>query len=191
MRQRLLNDLIPDVFYRELFMSSCLSGWQCGEEKHHYMALCHEVLSRSQLNALGKLKEAGIIANNLVVLPNASNISLANNGTHLSLGSRVLTGLMADAGSCYGELEEKHYGDLVIKICEHFLPLIAGTAVSVPTRSWRFWPFFMPWGSACSGAGLFRPSMWSRVCDGYGIRGSFCCPKFCGSASSSIWGAAR
>lgn len=133
-RQRMLNDLIPDVFYRELFMSPCLSGWHCGEEKHRYMALCHEVLSRSQLNALGKLKEAGIIANNLVVLPNTSNISLANNGTHLSLGSRVLTGLMADPGSGYGELEEKYYGDLVIKICEHFLPLFVGTYSAAPYR---------------------------------------------------------
>lgn len=33
-RQRMLNDLIPDVLYRELFMSPCLSGWHCGEEKH-------------------------------------------------------------------------------------------------------------------------------------------------------------
>jgi hypothetical protein len=133
-RQRMLNDLIPDVFYRELFMSPCLSGWQCGEEKHRYMALCHEVLSRSQLNALGKIKEAGIIANNLVVLPNTSNISLANNGTHLSLGSRVLTGLMADGGPHYGDLEEKYYGDLVIKISEHFLPLLVGTYSAAPYR---------------------------------------------------------
>jgi hypothetical protein len=133
-RQRMLNDLIPDVFYRELFMSPCLSGWHCGEEKHGYMALCHEVLSRSQLNALGKLKEAGIIANNLVVLPNTSNISLANNGTHLSLSSRVLTGLMADSGARYGDREEKYYGDLVIKICEHFLPLFVGIYSAAPYR---------------------------------------------------------
>jgi len=133
-RQRLLNNLISDAFYRELFMSPCLSGWHCGEEKHRYMALCHEVLSRSHLNALGKLKEAGIIANNLVVLPNTSNISLANNGTHLSLGSRVLTRLMAQAGSGYGVLEEKHYGDLVIKITEHFLPLFVGTYSAAPYR---------------------------------------------------------
>jgi hypothetical protein len=133
-RQRMLNNLIPDAFYRELFMSPCLSGWHCGEEKHRYMALCHEVLSRSQLNALGKLKEAGIISNNLVVLPNMSNISLANNGTHLSIGSRVLTRLMADPGSGYGEKEEKYYGDLVVKIVEHFLPLFVGTYSAAPYR---------------------------------------------------------
>jgi hypothetical protein len=133
-RQRMLNNLIPDAFYRELFMSPCLSGWHCGEEKHRYMALCHEVLSRSQLNALGKLKEAGIIANNLVVLPNMSNISLANNGTHLSLGSRVLSRLMVDPGSGYGEKEEKCYGDLAIKIVEHFLPLFVGTYSAAPYR---------------------------------------------------------
>jgi len=133
-RQRMLNNLIPDAFYRELFMSPCLSGWHCGEEKHRYMALCHEVLSRSQLNALGKLKEAGIIANNLVVMPNMSNISLANNGTHLSLGSRVLTRLMADPGTGYGDREEKHYGDLAVKIVEHFLPLFVGRYSAAPYR---------------------------------------------------------
>ena len=133
-RQRQLNNLIPDTFYRELFMSPCLSGWQCGEEKHRYMALCHEVLSRSQLNALGKLKEAGIIANNLVVLPHTSNISLANNGVHLSLGSRVLTRLLAQGAPGYGEREEKYFGDLVIKVCEHFLPLFVGTYSAAPYR---------------------------------------------------------
>ena len=29
-RQKELNDLIPDAFYRELFMSPCLSGWDRG-----------------------------------------------------------------------------------------------------------------------------------------------------------------
>jgi hypothetical protein len=130
----MLNNLIPDAFYRELFMSPCLSGWHCGEEKHRYMALCHEVLSRSQLNALGKLKEAGIIANNLVVRPNMSNISLANNGTHLCLGSRVLTRLLADPGTGYGEKEEKYYGDLAVKIVEHFLPLLVGRYSAAPYR---------------------------------------------------------
>ena len=48
-------------------------------------------LSRSQLNTIGKLKEAGIIVNNLVVLPNTSSTSLANNGTHITLGSRMLS----------------------------------------------------------------------------------------------------
>ena len=139
-RQKGLNDLISDAFYRELFMSPCLSGWHCGEEKHRYMALCHEVLSRSQLNALGKLKEAGIIANNLVVLPNTSNVCLANNGTHLSLGSRRLTAMMGDPGSGYGLPEEKHYGDLVIKISEHFLPLFVGSYSAAPYR-FDFWDF--------------------------------------------------
>jgi len=86
-RQQQLNDCISDTFYRELFMSPCLSGWDRGEEKHAYMHLCHQVLSRSQLNAVAKLQEAGIIANNLVVLPSLSNTSAANNGIHVSLGS--------------------------------------------------------------------------------------------------------
>ncbi|MFA7425745.1 MAG: hypothetical protein WCZ16_11855, partial [Desulfosarcinaceae bacterium] len=120
-RQRRLNELISDAFYRELFMNPCLSGWDRGEDKHAYMALCHRVLSRSQLNAVARLKEAGIIANNLVVLPNTSNISLANNGTHLSLGSRRLSRLRGDEVTGFGPAEEKHVGDLVLKISEHFL----------------------------------------------------------------------
>lgn len=139
-RQKKLNDLISDSFYRELYMSPCLSGWDCGEDKHRYMALCHEVMSRSQLNTLSKLKESGIIANNLVVLPNTSNISLANNGTHVSLGSRVLTHLLRSQVSEYGVLDEKYYGDLVLKITEHFLPLFVGTYSAAPYRM-DFWDF--------------------------------------------------
>ena len=133
-RQKQLNDLIPDAFYRELFMSPCLSGWDCGEAKHAYMGLCHKVLSRSQLNAVAKLKEAGIIASNLVVLPNLSNTSLANNGTHLSLGSRRLTGILAAGEAGFGPAEEKYMGDLVIKIAEHFLPLFVGAYSGAPYR---------------------------------------------------------
>ena len=133
-RQKRLNTLISDSFYRSLFMSPCLSGWDDGEAKQRYMHLCHEVLSRSQLNAVIKLREAGIIANNLVVLPNTSNIGIANNGTHISLGSRKLTQLMAEPKSGFGPLEEKHYGDLVIKIVEHFLPLFVGTYSAAPYR---------------------------------------------------------
>jgi hypothetical protein len=137
-RQKQLNNLISDAFYRELFMSPCLSGWDQGEAKHAYMALCHQVLSRSQLNAVAKLKEAGIIMNNLVVLPNTSNICLANNGIHLSLGSRRLSRFLADPAIAYGAADEKYYGDLVIKISEHFLPLFVGTYSAAPYR-FDFW----------------------------------------------------
>jgi hypothetical protein len=133
-RQKRLNNLISDSLYRSLFMSPCLSGWDDGEAKHRYMHLCHKVLSRSQLNAVIKLREAGIIVNNLVVLPNTSNIGIANNGTHISLGSRKLTELMKNPGSGFGPLEEKYYGDLVIKIVEHFLPLFVGTYSAAPYR---------------------------------------------------------
>ncbi|MGD9211874.1 MAG: hypothetical protein PVI90_13915, partial [Desulfobacteraceae bacterium] len=133
-RQKKLNNLISDSFYRSLFMSPCLSGWKNGEAKHNYMHLCHTLLSRSQLNAVIKLREAGIVANNLVVLPNTSNISLANNGTHISLGSRKLTQLLADPKSGFGSNEEKYYGDLVIKIVEHFLSLFVGTYSAAPYR---------------------------------------------------------
>ncbi|MFZ5586704.1 MAG: hypothetical protein ACOZHQ_12320 [Thermodesulfobacteriota bacterium] len=133
-RQKQLNAAIPDSFYRELFMSPCLSGWDQGEQKHRYMHLCHQVLSRSQLNTLVKLREAGIIQNNLVVLPHTSNLSLANNGTHVSLGSRRLGQALADPGSGFGPAQEKRLGDLVIKCVEHFLPLFVGAYTAAPYR---------------------------------------------------------
>ncbi|ACD94329.1 hypothetical protein [Trichlorobacter lovleyi] len=133
-RQKELNDHIPDSFYRELFMSPCLSGWDKGEDKFRYMQLCHQVLSRSQLNAVAKLKDAGIILNNLVVLPNVSNVSLANNGTHISIGSRRLTAALQDSGSGFKAAHEKLLGDLTIKISEHFLPLFVGSYTAAPFR---------------------------------------------------------
>jgi len=133
-RQKHLNECISDAFYRELFMSPCLSGWDEGEAKHQYMCLCHQVLSRSQLNAVIKLRDAGIITRNLVVLPNTSNISLANNGTHVSLGSMKLTDHLAEHTSGYGPAHEKYLGDLVIKIVEHFLPLFVDTYSAAPYR---------------------------------------------------------
>ncbi len=133
-RQRQLNDCISDAFYRELMMSPCLSGWDDGEAKQSYMHLCHQALSRSQLNGVAKLREAGIIVNNLVVLPNVSNTSLANNGIHVSLGSRRLTEALRDPQSGIGAAEEKHAGDLAIKIVEHFLPLFVGLYSAAPYR---------------------------------------------------------
>lgn len=88
LRQRKLNDIISDSFYRELFINPCLAGWDRGEDKFNYMMLCHQTLSRSQLNAVAKMKEAGIINSNLVVLPNTCNVSLANNGIHITIGSK-------------------------------------------------------------------------------------------------------
>lgn len=139
-RLRQLNDMIPDAVYRQLFMNPCLSGWDQGEEKHQYMHLCHQVLSRSQLNAVTKLKDAGIITSNLVVMPNMSNISLANNGTHISLSSEKMGRMMADPSSGFGAVEEKYFGDLVIKIVEHFLPLFVNTYSADPYRM-DFWDF--------------------------------------------------
>lgn len=133
-RQKYLNSLISDSFYRELFMSPCLSGWDKGEEKYHYMILCHQTLSRSHLNTLAKLKEAGIITRNLIVLPNISNISLANNGTHISIGSRKLSSLLATGRSGMTPADEKYIGDLAVKIVEHFLPLFVGTYSASPYR---------------------------------------------------------
>ena len=140
LRQKLLNERISDSFYRELFISPCLSGWEKGEEKYQYMILCHQVLSRSQINTIAKLKEAGIILSNLVVLPNISSTSLANNGTHISLGSRKLTNLLSNAASGFNANDEKYIGDLAIKIVEHFLPLFVGTYSAAPYQ-FNFWDF--------------------------------------------------
>ncbi|MDQ1239655.1 MAG: hypothetical protein QG577_1841, partial [Thermodesulfobacteriota bacterium] len=134
LRQKKLNDCVSDSFYRELFMSPCLSGWDDGQSKHAYMHLCHEVLSRSQLNATAKLREAGIMPRKLVFLPTLSNTSLANNGTHLSLGSLKLTQLLSDHESGFTRVHEKFIGDLVIKVIEHFLPLFVGTYTAAPYR---------------------------------------------------------
>ena len=133
-RQKKLNEIISDSFYRELFINPCLSGWDIGEAKYNYMHLCHQVLSRSQLNAVAKLREADIITNNLVVLPNTSNISLANNGTHISLGSIKLSNYLQDKSSGFTKAHEKYLGDLVIKMVEHFLPLFVGTYSAAPYR---------------------------------------------------------
>ena len=133
-RQKELNDHVSDTFYRDLFMSPCLSGWDKGEAKYRYMQLCHQVLSRSQLNGVAKLRESGIIVNNLVVLPNVSNVSLANNGTHISIGSKRLSRALGDPGSGFTAAHEKHLGDLAIKITEHFLPLFVGIYTAAPYR---------------------------------------------------------
>jgi len=134
-RQTDLSSTISDSFYRELFMSPCLSGWDDGEAKAHYMHLCHQVLSRSQLNSVAKLREAGIISNNLIVLPSLSNVSLANNGIHITQGSRTLTRAIAHHGDdSEAQAEEKRLGDLVIKIYEHFLALFVGTYSAAPYR---------------------------------------------------------
>lgn len=134
MRLKDLNNCISDAFYRELFMNPCLSDWNRGEAKNEYMHLCHSVLSHSQLNAVAKLREAGIISTNLVVLPTTSNISLANNGTHISMGSRILGKYLGDKSSGLNSTHEKFIGDLVIKIVEHFLPLFVGTYSAAPYR---------------------------------------------------------
>jgi hypothetical protein len=134
LRQKRLNELVPDSFYRDLFMSPCLSGWDNGEAKYQYMILCHEVLSRSRLNTMAKLREGGILTRNLVTMPTLSNTSLANNGTHISLGSRRLTALMAAGAPEFTANDEKRIGDLVVKIVEHFLPLFVGTYSAAPGR---------------------------------------------------------
>ncbi len=131
--QEELSGCMSDSFYRELFMSPCLSGWSDGEAKYRYMHLCHQVLSRSQLNAVAKLREAGIIANNLIVLPSLTNVSLANNGIHVSIGSRSLDAQLR-CRTDFQPQDEKHIGDLAIKIYEHFLPLFVGTYSAAPYR---------------------------------------------------------
>ena len=133
LHQEELSACLSDSYYRELFMSPCLSGWSDGEAKYQYMHLCHQVLSRSQLNAVVKLREAGIISNDLIVLPNLSNVSLANNGVHISIGSRLLDRRLRSRDGLLPQ-DEKRLGDLAIKIYEHFLALFVGTYTAAPYR---------------------------------------------------------
>ena len=58
-RQKKLNECIADSFDRELFMSPCLSGWDNGKDKHEYMCLCHQVLSRSRSQCSCKAQGGG------------------------------------------------------------------------------------------------------------------------------------
>lgn len=134
LRQKMLNSLIPDEIYRDLFISPCLSGWDRGEDKKNYMFLCHSVLSKSKLNTLKKLKDAGFIKSNMVVIPDTSNTCLANNGTHISIGSKQLTELLENKNEGFTHLHEKYYGDLITKIVEHFIPLFPGVYSASPYR---------------------------------------------------------
>lgn len=131
-RQRDLNRAVPDAFYRDLFMSPCLSGWRHGEVKHQYMHLCHEVMSRSHLNALPRLRDVGLLGRNLVVLPETSTTALQNNGTHISLGSRGMTEALRSGAAT--PVHEKLVSDLAIKLSECFLPLFVGGYAADPVR---------------------------------------------------------
>lgn len=133
-RQKRLNECVSDSFYRDLFMNPCLSGWDRGEAKHDYMHLCHSVLSRSQLHALPRLRQLGIIKRNLVVVPTVSNTSLANNGTHVSIGSLRLGRAFAARGDGGYRADERYTGDLAVKAIEHFLPLFVDTYSGAPHR---------------------------------------------------------
>lgn len=98
------------------------------------MELCHQVLSRSRLNAVAKLREAGIIVNDLELLPVFSSISLANNGTHVSFGSRALAAGLEGSDGSFTPSDEKRLGDFVAKVSEHFLPLSTGLYSAAPMR---------------------------------------------------------
>jgi len=89
---------------------------------------------------IGKLKDAGIIIRKLVVPTSPSNISLANNGTDVSLGSRKLTQLSQILPEEFTPRDEKYFGDLVTKVIEHFLTLFVGTYSAAPYRL-DFWDF--------------------------------------------------
>jgi len=129
-RLRALSRLLPADFYRELIMNPCLAGFTDGAAKRQYMHLCHETLSRSRQHARVRLTGSGISASR-VIERLVCDTSLLNNGTHLSLGSRLLGNAFADpemAGA------EKYIGDLASKVIEHFLPLFVGLYSAAPAR---------------------------------------------------------
>ncbi len=131
--QRSLNSVIPDELYREIFVSPSLSGWDKGEEKKEYMHLCHKVLSMSKLKTISKCKDAGLLKNNLVILPDISTTSLSNNGIHINIGSSILEKSFRDSKEL-GVENEKYFGDLVIKIVEHFISLFPSNYSASPHR---------------------------------------------------------
>jgi hypothetical protein len=130
LRQKLLGRCLPAPLYRELFMNPCLSGWDAGEKKHRYMHTCHATLTQSRLRAHTHMRAAGIGRHADGAPP--SDTSLANNGTHLSLGSHRLTDYFA--GHPHGNAQEKALGDMAIKITEYFLPLFVGNYSAAPWR---------------------------------------------------------
>ncbi len=130
LRQKQLGRCIPATLYRELFMNPCLSGWDEGEKKHRYMHTCHATLTQSRQRTRMRLRAAGI-GLRADGTP-AGDTSLANNGTHLSLGSRRLTDFFA--GHPFGNAQEKVLGDMAIKITEYFLPLFVGHYSAAPWR---------------------------------------------------------
>jgi len=129
-RIKTLSRLLPGDFYRELFMNPCLAGFADGAAKRSYMHLCHETLSRSRQHAQARLTAAGF-RRARVVERLVCDTSLLNNGTHLSLGSRLL-------GAAYEAPEaaaaEKYLGDVAAKVIEHFLPLFVGLYSAAPAR---------------------------------------------------------
>lgn len=129
-RLRQLSRLLPADFYRELFMNPCLAGFDDGAAKRGYMRLCHETLSRSRQHARARLVAAGI-GRSAAVESLVCDTSLLNNGTHLSLGSRLLSAAYANPE---GAAAEKYLGDLVAKIVEHYLPLFVGLYSAAPAR---------------------------------------------------------
>jgi hypothetical protein len=132
-RLRVLSRLLPADAYRELFMNPCLSGFKDGVAKRAYMRLCHETLSRSRMHAGGRLREAGLTPPR-VVGQLLCDTSLLNNGTHLSLGSRLLGDYLRARPAESAALEERYLGDLATKIVEHFLPLFVGLYSAAPAR---------------------------------------------------------
>ena len=129
-RLKQLSRLLPSDYYRELLMNPCLSGFEDGAAKRNYMHLCHATLSRSRQHAHARLTMAGI-GRSRVIERLVCDTSLLNNGTHLSLGSRVLGAAFAEPDNAAAE---KYFGDLGAKIIEHYLPLFVGLYSGAPAR---------------------------------------------------------
>lgn len=134
-RQRRLAGLIPPALYRELFVNPCLAGWDEGEKKRDYMHLCHKVLLQSRSLAASALRRHLEGDFTRLVDDDLPDLSLANNGIHISIGSRALTA--AREAGVVSPGEEKQVGDLTSKFFEHFLPLFTGLLSASPYRFGR------------------------------------------------------
>jgi len=62
-----------------------------------------------------------------------SNISLANNGTHISLSSEKMGKMMSDPSSGFGTVEEKYFGIWSSKSSNIFFPCLSTPIRQTPT----------------------------------------------------------
>ncbi len=117
---------------RHFYVSVHVPVFPAGTGVKTSSATCSSAISplRSQLNAVAKLREAGITSTTWWCCP-ISPMSAGHNGTHIATVAQ-LTAALQDNGS----VSRRHEKLLAIwhKISEHFLPLFVGSYTAAPFR---------------------------------------------------------